>query len=84
VQGAEEPGAASGGGAGRVRAPPGGGGDRLHAGDGAAAGARARQADGHQAQGGAAAPAELIEPLDVQNLQSKYFSLFFSNIVHLK
>ena len=50
VEGAQEPGEAAGGGAGRVRAAAGGGGGPLHAGDGAAADARARQADAGQAQ----------------------------------
>lgn len=54
VHGAQEPGEASGGGAGRVRAAPGGGGHAMHAGDGAAAWARARPADAGQTRGGAA------------------------------
>lgn len=66
VQGAEEPGAAAGGGAGGVRAAAGGGGDPLHAGDGAAADARARQADAHQAQGRAALAELIIKAVRVQ------------------
>jgi hypothetical protein len=59
VHGAQEPGEASGGGAGRVRAAPGGGGHAMHAGDGAAAWARARPADADHQTRGRAAVAEL-------------------------